>query len=138
MKNATLSIRHALAALAAVACSSAPLQARAQDADPMYRDARAACTAGRLTQSRADCLYEARSVLRDLRRGETFHVDEQTLAANRVARCDGVAADVRDGCLLLARGEGEREGSVAEGAIVMWLDEEPTVSDATAGATRQR
>ena len=60
-------------AIAAVAAVALPLTARTQadaSATELYEKERADCMAGRTTQSRADCLYEARSVLRDRRAGE--------------------------------------------------------------------
>jgi hypothetical protein len=59
-------------AVAAVAAIALPLTARTQadaSATQLYQQERADCMAGRTTQSRADCLYEARSVLRDRRAG---------------------------------------------------------------------
>jgi hypothetical protein len=64
----------------AVASLSAPLVATAQasSAQQLYRDAVAACNSGERTQSRADCMYEARSVLRDAREGRAWTRDGST------------------------------------------------------------
>lgn len=62
-----------VAAAAAVAAITLPITARTQvdsSATEIYQQERANCLAGRTNQSRADCLYEARSVLRDRRAGE--------------------------------------------------------------------
>jgi hypothetical protein len=61
-----------IAATAAVAAIALPLTARTQadaSATQIYQQERANCLAGKTSQSQADCLYEARSVLRDRRAG---------------------------------------------------------------------
>jgi hypothetical protein len=106
--------------------------AKDQAAQQRYRQERADCMAGRTTnQDRATCLYEARSALRDARQGMLADADPQTLATNVVRRCDPVPDEVKADCERLARGEGEREGSVAEGGVVMWLvaQAEPSAPD---------
>jgi hypothetical protein len=61
-------------AAAAAAVIALPLTAQTQEeaasARQVYRQDRADCLAGRTTQSRADCLYEARSALRDRLHGD--------------------------------------------------------------------
>lgn len=57
------------AAVAAAAAIVLPITAQTQSATEIYQQERADCLAGRTHQSRADCLYEARSVLRDRRAG---------------------------------------------------------------------
>ncbi len=117
-----------LLALSSAVALAAPLVAQAQDLTPMqqYRQDRAACVAGNTHQDKATCLYEARSVLRDLRMGKVLSDDPQKLADNSVLRCERVPADTKSACERLARGEGERDGSVAQGAVVMWLAEADT------------
>ena len=130
------SIRHHAAVLAIVA-AGVPTAAMAQpdSVTPRqhFKEDRAACMAGRTTQGLASCLYEARSVLRDRLQGklEMQVVDPGILAQNALARCEAVPQDAKDLCERLARGEGYREGSVAEGAVLMWLasaDDEITVA----------
>jgi hypothetical protein len=118
--------RRAAAALA-VAALGAPLLVQAQaDTSPQdtYRQDRAECMAGRTTQSRTLCLYDARLALEAAKDGRLMAVDPAELERNSLARCDGVPSEARDSCLRIAQGEGEREGSVEEGAVVMWLDED--------------
>lgn len=64
-----------IATAAAVAAIALPLTARTQaDASAMqiYQQDRANCLAGKTSESRADCLYEARSALRDRRAGSNL------------------------------------------------------------------
>lgn len=60
----------ATVAAAAVVAIVLPITAQTQSATELYQQERADCLAGRTHQSQADCLYEARSVLRDRRAGE--------------------------------------------------------------------
>jgi hypothetical protein len=62
-------VRAAVAAATVVAIVL-PITAQTQSATEIYRQERADCLAGRTSQSQADCLYEARSALRDRRAGE--------------------------------------------------------------------
>lgn len=62
----------AMAAAAAVVAIVLPISAQTQtdaSATQIYQQERADCLAGRTSQSKADCLYEARSALRDRRSG---------------------------------------------------------------------
>lgn len=60
-----------LVVAAAMVSGAVPLIAQSQDsAMDIYRQDRADCMAGRTQQSRADCLYEARSALRDRQNGD--------------------------------------------------------------------
>jgi len=61
-------VRATVAAAAATAIVL-PITAQTQSANEIYQQERANCLAGRTNQSRADCLYEARSVLRDRQAG---------------------------------------------------------------------
>jgi hypothetical protein len=88
-----------------------------------YRHDSAECRAGHTYDALDDCLYEARSVRRDALLGKYDNVDESesTLAANEMQRCERVPQEVLAQCLSLARGEGLREGSVRDGAVLMEL-----------------
>ena len=115
--------RSALAAVALVTLG-APLAAQAQGGkgpQATYRQERADCMAGRTTQSRSLCLYDARLALEAAREGRLEVADANQRARNTVARCDGVPSEARDGCLRIAHGEGHRDGSVEQGIVVMWL-----------------
>lgn len=76
-----LSIRLASAAVAAASLSLPLLAgAAASDSDQaLNRDAMAACKDGNRTQSRADCLNEARSVQRDAREGRAWTQDSSSM-----------------------------------------------------------
>jgi len=58
-----------IVAAATTAAVVLPLTAHTQSANELYQQERADCLAGRTSQSQADCLYEARSALRDRRAG---------------------------------------------------------------------
>jgi hypothetical protein len=122
--------RRAAAALA-VAALGAPLLVQAQaESSPQdtYRADRAECMAGRTTQSRTLCLYDARLAFEAAKEGRLQAVDPVELERNTLARCDGVPIEARDSCLRIAQGEGEREGSVEEGAVVMWLEDDASTA----------
>jgi hypothetical protein len=75
-----------IATIATVAAVTLPLTARTQadtSALQAYRQDRADCLAGKTSESQADCLYEARSVLRDRRAGS--HLDPGDLNAVRTS-----------------------------------------------------
>ncbi|HEY9107905.1 MAG TPA: hypothetical protein VIN58_14585 [Roseateles sp.] len=59
----------AIIAAATTAAIVLPITAQTQSANELYQQERADCLAGRTSQSQADCLYEARSALRDRRAG---------------------------------------------------------------------
>ena len=62
----------------AMASMALPLAAQARsdtNAQQLYRDALSACNGSERTQSRADCMNEARSVLRDAKEGRAWTRD---------------------------------------------------------------
>ncbi len=102
-----------------LALSAGTAHALPRTADTVYQQERAACLDGRNPQDRATCLKEAGAARAEARRhgldnGET----PAQLRANALQRCQRVATDDRAACERLALGEGERSGSVAEGAVV--------------------
>ena len=111
-----------LASLGLAAALLMPAVASAETPQQAYQRERAACMAGRAGQTQADCLYEARSVLRDTLAGKAQpDASPEILAKNRLLRCERQPAEDRAECQRLARGEGKQEGSVAEGAVVKEL-----------------
>ncbi|KQV94904.1 hypothetical protein ASC91_26920 [Pelomonas sp. Root1237] len=72
-------VRTAVAAAAVVAIVL-PITAQTQSATEIYQQERANCLSGNTIQSRADCLYEARSVLRDRRAGDLEPSDANAVA----------------------------------------------------------
>jgi hypothetical protein len=134
MKQARTLVRsftRSAAAALAVATLAAPMLAQAQDdgsPQATYRQERAECMAGRTTQSRALCLYDAGLALEAAREGRLEVTDAGERERNRLARCDSLPQDARDSCQRIARGEGEREGSVEAGIVVMWLPDAETTT----------
>ncbi len=114
------------AGVVALAALSVPLMVqaagvKATGAAP-YGDQLAEClSAG--NQSRRDCMIEAQAAQRALRGGQLQTSDAQALQANALARCERVPAESLATCQRMARGEGQRDGSVAEGAIIKRLVE---------------
>jgi hypothetical protein len=110
--------RHCLAGLtAALLLVPAAYAARNNEAGmATYRQDVADCNAGRTNQSLHDCLYEARSALRDTRNGQLQSEGTQTLMENELARCQvHPPGDERTACERMARGEGMVFGSVQAG-----------------------
>ena len=120
----TMTLGHGAIALAGLVLASGLLAAPPTKApDPtspeaVYRRDRADCLAGRSAQDRKTCLQEAGAALAAARRGQLVSPDAATLVANALRRCQAVRAEDRSDCERMARGEGSREGSVAEGAIL--------------------
>lgn len=84
-----------------------------------YQRERAACLDGSSSQDRTTCLKEAAAARAEARRGTLDNGERaDQLRANALKRCAAVAAGDRDDCERLALGEGQRSGSVAEGAVV--------------------
>jgi hypothetical protein len=83
-----------------------------------YRKERAHCMSGRSSQERPTCLREAAAARDAARHGRLGDVDARALAENALLRCQRVPQADRADCERLARGEGRRDGSVAEGAVV--------------------
>jgi hypothetical protein len=105
-----------------LAWGATTVAAAPRSADTVYQQERAACLEGRSSQDRATCLKEAGAARAEARRqgldnGET----PAQLRANALLRCQRVAADDRASCERMALGEGQRDGSVAEGAVVKQL-----------------
>ncbi|WP_457325051.1 hypothetical protein [Roseateles sp. P5_E11] len=67
-------------AAAAVVAIVLPITAQTQSATEIYQQERANCLSGNTIQSRSDCLYEARSVLRDRRAGDLEPGDANAVA----------------------------------------------------------
>ena len=110
---ATLSLGSAMAA-GKVAADPASSSALAR-----YEAERAACMDGRTGQDRATCLKEAGAALAEARRGRLSNGESaDTLARNAELRCQTVAAEDRDACLLMARGKGSVSGSVKAGGTM--------------------
>jgi hypothetical protein len=109
--------RHCLAGLtAALLLAPAAYAESSSAAMATYKQDVADCNAGRTNQSLHDCLYEARSALRDTRNGRLQSEDQHSLMENELARCQvHPPGDERVACERMARGEGTVSGSVEAG-----------------------
>ena len=70
-------------------------------------------------RSRALWLYDARLALEATRAGRLEVANDSQRARNALARCDTVPGEAPQGYPRIARGEGERDGSVEGGIVVM-------------------
>lgn len=116
--------RHVAAAFAcaglltmATSAASAATTGNSQ-AEANYRKEKAACMNGQTSQDRATCLREAGAALQEARRNGLTDPSPDVLAQNAIARCQSQPKADRADCVRLAKGEGQKEGSVAQGAIV--------------------
>jgi hypothetical protein len=98
-----------VASLAAQSAFAADTEAQAR-----YRSERAVCLTGASNQDRATCLKEASAALAEARRGQLSSGD---LAANSLARCEGLPGPDRDDCAQRIQ-RGATSGSVAAGGIL--------------------
>lgn len=111
-----------LAGLGLAATLLLPNWAMAETPQQTYNREKAECMVGRPGQTQADCLYEARSVLRDsLANKPQPDTSPEALERNRLMRCERQPPEDRAECQRMARGEGKIEGSVAEGAVLKEL-----------------
>jgi hypothetical protein len=86
-------------------------------AQQVYQQERAACLAGRTGQERESCLREAAAALKEATSVQPA-ADPAQLERNRLRRCDDLAAQAREACQRMMRGEGEQGGSVEGGVVV--------------------
>lgn len=83
-----------------------------------YRKERADCMNGHTQQDRPTCLKEASAALVEARRGNLTSPSADVLAANAVKRCEVQPPKDRADCERMMRGEGSREGTVAQGGVI--------------------
>lgn len=81
-----------------------------------YKNEMAACRNESPKSMRAACIAEAKKTLSDYRRGTESY--QQTLQSNALQRCNALEGDNRRDCESRLRGEGNADGSVAEGGIL--------------------
>ena len=104
----------------AAAAALLPVTTSAETIKNMSQHEQAVCGAANTTQSEADCLYEMRSVRRDAMAGKApLALSAQELAANALSRCQVQPVKEREACVRMVRGMGTRDGSVAQGGVVM-------------------
>ena len=110
----------ALATVAGLLCASAALAATpgaAAEAQARYRQDMAVCNSGQSNQDSATCRLEARNALAAAKRGElddTPGVYQQ----NAMQRCAAHQGADRSDCEARMRGQGNVQGSVANGGIL--------------------
>jgi hypothetical protein len=92
--------------------------AAADTAEAKYRQERANCVNGQTSQDKRTCLREAGAALQEARRGGLSSASPAVLAQNAVARCQNQPREDRADCMRLARGEGMKDGTVGQGAII--------------------
>ncbi|HVZ45127.1 MAG TPA: hypothetical protein VHA82_15055 [Ramlibacter sp.] len=107
----------ALLAFGAAAAQVATPGTAGIDASGSYQHEVQSCMSGRTQQDQATCLREARNAAADKKHGV---LDTQgDLTANALARCDVFqSADDKAACHARVTGQGQIEGSVAEGGLI--------------------
>ena len=103
----------------AMAAGKVAAETASSSALSRYEAERAACMDGRSGQDRATCLKEAGAALAEARRGKLSNGESaDALMRNAELRCQAVAAEDRDACLLMAHGKGSVSGSVKAGGTM--------------------
>ena len=114
-----LALSAALSLGSAMAAGKVTADSASSSALARYEAERAACVDGRSGQDRATCLKEAGAALAEARRGRLSNGESaETLMRNAEARCQTVAAEDRDACMLMAHGKGSVSGSVKAGGTM--------------------
>jgi len=112
---------------------------RSTDAEARYRQERAACLDGRSSQDRNTCMKEAGAARGEARRHRLDNGESPTqLRANALLRCQPVPGADRAACERMAMGEGQRSGSVAEGAVLKQITTVTTGNAALPAAAASR
>lgn len=112
----------ALLLAAAANPAAAAADAAPAGAEVVYQRERAACLDGSSPQDRSTCLKEAGAARAEARRQSLDNGESPAqLRRNALRRCEAVARADRSDCRRLARGEGQRSGSVAGGAVLMQI-----------------
>ena len=128
-----LSAKTVLAGVGFAALTGGAQLAAAGTPEDNYRKERADCMNGHTQQDRPTCLKEASAALVEARRGNLTTPPADVLAANAAKRCEVQPPKDRGDCERLMRGEGSREGSVAQGGVIREIS---TIQmDATAAGT---
>jgi hypothetical protein len=91
------------------------------DAQALYKQERAACMNGTSNQDRATCLKEAGAALGEARRNALGTSSGDSLARNRMARCDALPAQEREDCALRME-HGTMSGSARDGGILREIE----------------
>lgn len=111
-----------VAACAGIAATAGPTALKpGSTIEQRYQAERAACLSGSSGQERQACLREAAAARAEAQRGrlgDGHSADAAQLQANAMARCQARPEAQRAACEAMVRGEGERSGSVAAGAVI--------------------
>lgn len=117
---------HSLAASAvlgttALLFAGGAVAAKLSEAQALYQQERAACMNGTSNQDRATCLKEAGAALGEARRNALGTSSGDTLARNRMARCDALPGSEREDCEVRMQ-HGTMSGSAREGGILREIE----------------
>ena len=92
------------------------------DASGDYQKEMQACREGRTGQDRATCMQEARNARQAKRQGALQTPSAQSVDANAMARCEGMAEADMAACRARMMGYGQARGSVAGGGMMRELE----------------
>ena len=92
------------------------------DSSGDYEKEMQACRQGRTGQDRATCMQEARDARKAKRQGALQTPSAQSMDANAMARCEGMAEADMAACQARMMGYGQVSGSVAGGGILRELE----------------
>ena len=120
------SFSHSTAAAAvlgttALLFASGAMAAQLSEAQARYQQERAACMNGTSNQDRATCLKEAGAALGEARRGALGAASDNSLASNRMARCEALPAADREDCAIRMK-QGTMSGSAGQGGILREIE----------------
>ena len=87
-----------------------------------YEKEMQACRQGRTGQDRATCMQEARNARQAKRQGALQTPSAQSMDANAMARCEGMAEADMAACRARMMGYGQTSGSVAGGGMMRELE----------------
>jgi len=91
------------------------------EAQARYKQERAACMNGTSNQDRATCLKEAGAALGEAKRGALGASSDNSLAGNRMARCEALPAPDREDCAMRMK-HGSMSGSAQQGGILREIE----------------
>lgn len=92
------------------------------DSSGEYEKEMQACRQGRSGQDRATCMQEARDARKAKRQGALQTPSAQSMDANAMARCEGMADNDMAACRARMMGYGQVSGSVAGGGVLRELE----------------
>ncbi len=132
--GAVLSAVMMIAAPVFAAESGAKAKTPSNAASANYQQERADCLAGRTGQDTKTCLKEAGAAREETQRGTLQAATPEQLANNAMLRCQRVPEADREDCRAMVKGQGLRDGSVEDGAILKRIDRMVEENPTAAGA----